>query len=343
MWSSSSSTSDVICWGRQFKLRTDHAALRWLRSTPEPIGQQSRWLEILEEFSFDIEHRPGRLHTNADAMSRMPCRQCGMETDLSSRSIQVLETDQAANESHRPTLDRWSDGIVAEATRQDPELVVFYRWKSSLPERPDHDFVAKYDEPTKIYWRQWDRIIVKDGVLYRKFQTIDGLQEHMQLIPPIEYRRDLLQLIHGGMTGGHLGPRKMKDQVQRRAYWQGWATDVEQYCKTCTSCAQYHRGGLKRKGKLQEMLVGSPGERISIDITGKHPKSRRGNYYILTVIDHFTKFADGYAIPNHEATTVAKMLINRWFVYFGAPLQILSDRWRVRRTSVFRAMQVDGH
>ena len=167
---------------------------------------------------------------------------------------------------------------------------------------------------------------MKNGKLYRQFQSTDGLQERLQLIPPLDYRQDLLRLIHGGMTGGHLGAKKMKDQVQRRAYWHGWASDVEQICKSCNSCAQYHRGGLKRKGQLQEMLVGSPGERISIDITGKHPKSRRENYYILTVIDHFTKFADGYAIPNHEATTVARMLINKWFIYFGAPLQILSDR-----------------
>ena len=62
--------------GRQFKVRTDHAALQWLRRTPEPIGQQGRWLEILEGFTFTVEHRAGRLHANADAMSRRPCRHC---------------------------------------------------------------------------------------------------------------------------------------------------------------------------------------------------------------------------------------------------------------------------
>ena len=77
--------------GHHFKLRTDHAALRWLRSTPEPIGQQSRWLKILEEFSFDIEHRPGRLHVNADAMSRMPCKQCGMDQEEPPSSVRVLK------------------------------------------------------------------------------------------------------------------------------------------------------------------------------------------------------------------------------------------------------------
>jgi len=63
--------------GRQFVIRTDHSALQWLRSTPEPIGQQVRWCETLEKFDFKIVHRPGRLHGNADAFSRKPCRQCG--------------------------------------------------------------------------------------------------------------------------------------------------------------------------------------------------------------------------------------------------------------------------
>ena len=40
------------------------------------------------------------------------------------------------------------------------------------------------------------------------------------------------------------------------------------------------------------MLVGEPWERVTIDITGNHPKSRNGNEYILTVIDHFTKWAE---------------------------------------------------
>jgi len=29
--------------GRQFVIKTDHSALQWLRTTPEPIGQQARW------------------------------------------------------------------------------------------------------------------------------------------------------------------------------------------------------------------------------------------------------------------------------------------------------------
>ena len=58
---------------RTFTVRTDHAALAWLRKTPDPIGQQARWLEIMEEFNFTVIHRPGVRHGNADALSRRPC------------------------------------------------------------------------------------------------------------------------------------------------------------------------------------------------------------------------------------------------------------------------------
>ena len=59
--------------GRTFTIRTDHSALSWLKKTPEPIGQNARWLEVLGEYSFIIKHRPGSQHGNADALSRHPC------------------------------------------------------------------------------------------------------------------------------------------------------------------------------------------------------------------------------------------------------------------------------
>ena len=49
-------------------LRTDHSLLTWLRNFKEPEGQLARWLEQLEEYTFDIVHRRGKLHTNADAI-----------------------------------------------------------------------------------------------------------------------------------------------------------------------------------------------------------------------------------------------------------------------------------
>ena len=78
--------------GHEFTIRTDHSALRWLKTTPEPIGQQARWLERLEEFTYHVEHRPGTKHGNADALSRRPCRQCRRKKHGSSYEAADEET-----------------------------------------------------------------------------------------------------------------------------------------------------------------------------------------------------------------------------------------------------------
>ena len=61
--------------GRRFILRTD-GSLQWLFNFKDPEGQVVRWLEALQELDFEIVHRKGRSHNNADALSHIPCRQC---------------------------------------------------------------------------------------------------------------------------------------------------------------------------------------------------------------------------------------------------------------------------
>lgn len=56
--------------GRKFLLRTDHSSLTWLFRFKHPEGQLARWLEELSQYDFKIEHRTGRQHANADALSR---------------------------------------------------------------------------------------------------------------------------------------------------------------------------------------------------------------------------------------------------------------------------------
>ena len=46
--------------GRRFVLCTDHGLLTWLAHFKEPEGQLARWLERLQEFDFEIHHRPGK-------------------------------------------------------------------------------------------------------------------------------------------------------------------------------------------------------------------------------------------------------------------------------------------
>ncbi|GET58613.1 retroviral-like aspartic protease 1 [Rhizophagus irregularis DAOM 181602=DAOM 197198] len=58
--------------GRKFKVITDHAALKGFISTSKvPKGRRGRWMMELQQYDFEIIHKPGKENKNADAMSRL--------------------------------------------------------------------------------------------------------------------------------------------------------------------------------------------------------------------------------------------------------------------------------
>lgn len=66
-------------YGQEVLLRTDNAAVSWLRSLRCPTGQVARWLQELNTYNLNVEHRAGRSHNNADALSRRPCKSCSRQ------------------------------------------------------------------------------------------------------------------------------------------------------------------------------------------------------------------------------------------------------------------------
>jgi len=196
----------VYLLGRHLRLRTDHAPLTWLQKTPEPIGQQGRWLDLLTEFPFDVEHRPGLKHNNADALSRIPCRQCGrtVETDsesLTTEMCRLVATDTnmavTANEMFEPAALR-------RAQQADAHVRPVLAWLESDCVPPPADVLRGESRQTKAYVAQWPQLSVRDGVLLRRFVDSHSITRWNQLIPPPACRSEIIRLAHNGLTGGHL-------------------------------------------------------------------------------------------------------------------------------------------
>ena len=121
------------------------------------------------------------------------------------------------------------------------------------------------------------------------------------------------------MTGGHRAFLATLNQVRRRGFWPGWRRDVRRYC------CSYHRRRLPRSGSLQPLITGTTVERCHVDITGPHPRTARGSQYILTCVDAFSKWAEAFAIPNREAKTVARVLVEQIFCRLRTPVALLTD------------------
>ncbi|KRY23967.1 Retrovirus-related Pol polyprotein from transposon, partial [Trichinella patagoniensis] len=101
-------------YDRKFTARTDHNSLKWLWNFREPEGQVFRWLEKLAEFDFEVVHRPGKKHQNADALSRRACRQCGSGDDSSGVHVAAMALDSSS------LVERWQ--------KEDAECMQVQEW-----------------------------------------------------------------------------------------------------------------------------------------------------------------------------------------------------------------------
>ncbi|GBM45246.1 hypothetical protein AVEN_213073-1, partial [Araneus ventricosus] len=107
-----------------------------------------RWIQRLQEYDFEIQHRKGTSHGNADALSRRPykenCKHCtnaekkfGMETDI---SVKVLTTE-----------DAWSSSEVQKAQLEDPAIRPILERKLNSEDRPSWQEIAPESPATKRY------------------------------------------------------------------------------------------------------------------------------------------------------------------------------------------------
>ena len=135
--------------GRKFLIRTDHAALQWLKRTPEPIGQQARWLEILEEFDFEIQHRAGSKHCNADSLSR---------------SIDAVTNETGPLPSQTAPID-WP-----QEQKNDPDVGLVYDLVRTRGPFPDAAELNGRSAELKTLCHQAASLSIEhDGTLVRRF------------------------------------------------------------------------------------------------------------------------------------------------------------------------------
>ena len=316
-------------YGQKFVVRTDHAALTWFKKSKDLIGQPGRWLEFMEEFDFDIIHRIGARHVNADSMSRIPCKRkscfChGLGSCNTVQSGNVRQVCEPADQSMVTEICGRDELRIAQDHDVDINFIKEHVKHDNA--RLSWDEIATRSDEIKALWFQWERLKIVDGLLCRRFESANGAVTTWQVVVPASHRKRYIRLAHEGFTGGHLGRKKTEINVCRRAFWPNWRLDVAETLRECPKCACYHRGVIPKQGNLKPFLTGAPWERISIDITGKHPKSKRGNEYIMTVVDHFSKWAEAFAIRDHTATTVSRILVKEVISRFGCPLQILTDQ-----------------
>ena len=188
-------------YGSEFLLRTDNQPLTWLKTLKDPPMRIARWIMKLQEYNFKIEHRSGRKHQNADALSRLPLN-----------AIEFISSDPVAK--------------LRDEQLGDPNLGPIMVALESGSELPADDVLT---HEARMYKKQFDMFFIRSGILMRRVKS--GNQEFEQTLVPDCRRPEILKALHDDPTAGHLKRNKMIEKMRERYHWNGVQSAVEKYCK----------------------------------------------------------------------------------------------------------------
>ena len=261
------------------------------------------------------------------------CQSCLIRTSLDSESRQV---DITLVESLAISADAIPDSYISEEPHGLPVIPSLSHHDLKEKQRADpclREVICQMETGEKIpptvrtelpelpyLLREWNRLELQHGILYRRRQ--EGDQIFYQLVLPEELRELVLQSLHNDM--GHMGIERTLDLVRARFYWPKLAAAVEHKIKTCDCCVR--RKALPEKAApLVNIRATRPLELVCMDFLSLEPDTSNTKD-ILVLTDHFTKFAVAMPTPNQKAKTVAKYLWDNFIVHYGIPERLHTDQ-----------------
>uniref|UniRef100_A0A8C5D858 Gypsy retrotransposon integrase-like protein 1 n=1 Tax=Gouania willdenowi TaxID=441366 RepID=A0A8C5D858_GOUWI len=185
-------------------------------------------------------------------------------------------------------------------------------------QKSDPSLVPLFQEVGAAAGEMFEYILDND-ILYRQQGTVQ------QLVVPQVVRSTILKLGHSVPWAGHLGKHKTAARILHYFYWPGLHKDVAQFCHSCPQC-QITSPRMPSRAPLQNMpIIGTPFERIGMDIVGPVERSKSGYRYMLVISDYATKYPEVFPLKNIKAKTVAFCLV-QFFSRVGFPREILTDQ-----------------
>jgi len=115
-------------------------------------------------------------------------------------------------------------------------------------------------------------------------------------------------------------------KLRLRWYWPSMERDVRLRVKRCEICQASKHSRLPGEAGRRRLYAGRPWQVVAVDLVRPMPLTPRWNCWILVLTDHFTWWADTLAIPDASAPTVARVLDQNVFCYFGLPEQLHLDQ-----------------
>ena len=339
-----------------FTAIVDHAALKWLFSLKDLSGKFARWVTLLQGYSMNIVHRPGKVHANADGVSRREypntdsSQEEGDDVDFfpvvgpdfdfvqpSQKAVRAIRGPSKPPVAHKKLLEQ-AGNMTPNVSNLFEVKNLATQQKEDPQYRPIIDFLTTGMLPsdrkmTEHLLHIYNDYFIHGGVLYHVWvrpgrgHRVD--RSHVQIAVPKSLIKPVLQECHDSLlSGGHLGIARTVDKVRVKFYWPGMYSDIANWVKSCVPCNQRKPPAQKVHAHVTPMPVPAmPFERVSTDILGPLPECpKTGNKYVIVFVDYFSKYIELVPVPNIRAVTVAQVFLREIVCRHGAPMYLHSDR-----------------
>jgi len=201
--------------------------------------------------------------------------------------------------------ERWSDEAVAHLQEQDAHVGLVRRWIRE-EHSPTWGELAREGVVVKTWWERRGQLLLStNNVLYIMWEHDDATKPPTHRVVAVAAMfQSILKELHDVPTAGHLGQKKTIARVKRsRFYWPGMSGFARRWVAQCNICASRKHSQYSRKTPLSTYRVGTPMDRVSIDLTGPfNPVTYAGNCTILTVTDQFTRWVEAFALKEGKAS-----------------------------------------
>jgi hypothetical protein len=346
--------------GQPFTIYTDHQPLVHIRNTKELTGRLARWILYLEPYTangnMNIVYKPGKKNTNADALSRLVLAvskntRAGIRGRVQRERESKREEDelfiQQQNEQKGGadmgpvvSLDAYAKKII-ELQKVDPMWKHIYAYVSM------NEYVDEYKVDTKKQTELQEKcmqyMIIHDQ-LYHIYMMNNKQQEEcsvLQLCLPRVMVEEILKELHD--EHGHLSTYKTYVTVMHRYYWMGMYDDIHRHCLSCEACIKrktpHHTSPIPMLSPQKDMMGKyGAGECVAIDWIGPLPLSSNRKTGMLTMIDHYTRWAAAFALPRATTKHIVNTIITQWVCHFGMPRVLMSDNGSVFKSHVMKKL-----
>ena len=294
-------------FNKKFIVYSDHAALTHALKVKDPTSRIARWLSSLGDFDFETKYIKGKCNSVADFLSRF----IDHENEIGGNINTVDSINVVSHVINKPLIDEEFEKDIKLAQTNDKFCKYITRKLcENLPVRPTH----------------MQFFIENDIIKCKELRNRSRRDSKVKIVLPLCLISRIFSMTHESSAACHAGFFKTLQRIRTHYFWKGMYTHIKKLVASCQSCLEFRAHKRNGLAEIQRMPIPNlPFKVLHCDISGPYTQTFRGNKFIVSYVDSFSKWPEAFSVPEITSDTIAETLAEV-ICRHGCPEYLITDR-----------------